>query len=113
MMMSGTKISGAQLTLPMSGDVRLYRGTQRTTTGGTVYQATVDAADARVEPPRFTLSGTVPALEATVTDSQNLTLKNLDTSGTATFTVHTADDADSTEVTLAAGEPRTTPAIFQ
>ncbi|MFB9837017.1 hypothetical protein [Actinoallomurus acaciae] len=105
--LSGTKISGAWLTLPMSGDVRLYRGTRRTAPGGTVYQATVDAADARVEPPRFTLSGTVPALEATVADAQNLTLKNLDTGGTATFTVHTADDADRAEVTLAAGEQRT------
>jgi hypothetical protein len=105
--LSATKISGAQLTLPMSGDVRLYRGTQLTTAGGTVYQATVDAADARVEPPRFTLSGTVPSLEATVTDSQNLTLKSLATSGTADFTVRTADGSDSASVTLAAGEQRT------
>jgi hypothetical protein len=105
--LSATKISGAQLTLPMSGDVRLYRGTQRTTTGGTVYQATVDAADARVEPPRFTLTGDVPALEATVADARDVTLKNLATSGTAAFTVHTADGADSAEVTLAAGEQRT------
>jgi F5/8 type C domain len=94
----------------MSGDVRLYRGTQRTTTGGTVYQATVDAADARVEPPRFVLSaaGTaVPSLEATVTDSRTVTLTSLATSGTAEFTVRSADGSDSATVTLAAGAQRT------
>jgi F5/8 type C domain len=105
--LSATNISGAKLTLPMSGDIRLYRGTQQTAAGGTVYQATVGAADARVEAPRFRLSGPVPPLEATVTDSQNLTLKSLATSGTADFTVRTADGSDSASVTLAAGEQRT------
>jgi hypothetical protein len=108
--LSATKISGAQLTLPMSGDVRLYRGTQRMMTGGTVYQATVEAADARVEPPRFVLSaaGTaVPALDATVTDSQTVTLTSLATAGTAEFTVRAADGSDSTTVTLAAGARQT------
>jgi hypothetical protein len=108
--LSATKVSGAQLTLPMTGDIRLYGGTQRTTDGSTVYQVTLDAADARVEPPRFVLSpaGTaVPPLQATVADSQTVTLTNLATSGTADFTVRAADGTDSTTVTLAAGEQRT------
>ncbi|MGH3376656.1 MAG: discoidin domain-containing protein [Actinoallomurus sp.] len=108
--LSGTKVTGAQLKVPMSGDVRLYRGSQRTTPGSSTYQVTLAAADARVEPPRFVLSaaGTaVPPLDATVTDSRTVTLTNLAASGTASFTVRAADGSDSAGVTLAAGARQT------
>jgi hypothetical protein len=56
----------------------------------------------------FNLSGTaVPPLEATVTDSQTVTLTNLAASGTAEFTVRAADGPDTTTVTLAAGARQT------
>jgi hypothetical protein len=108
--LSAAKVTGAQLTLPADGDVRLYRGTQRTGQGSSVYQVTLDAADARVEPPRFVLSpaGTVvPPLDATVTDSQTVTLTSLATTGTAEFTVRAPDGSDSATVTLAAGAHQT------
>jgi hypothetical protein len=95
--LGAAKVTGAQLSLPADGDVRLYRGTQRTGQAASVYQVTLDAADARVEPPRFVLSaaGTaVPPVEAT-TDSQTVTLTSLATTGTAEFTVRAADGTDS------------------
>jgi hypothetical protein len=65
-------ISAAPLILPTT---LLYRGRQTITGSGSAYEVTLAAATARVEAPRFTLSGSVPAgLVADVQDSRNVTL---------------------------------------
>jgi hypothetical protein len=79
--LGGDAIVRAALRLPQQGAVRLYRGTQRTVAAGTVYDASLAGAGARIEPPRFTLAptgagGALPPLEAAVSDSRALTLTN-------------------------------------
>jgi hypothetical protein len=65
-------ITAVPITLPRG---LLYRGRQITTGSGSQYVVTLGAATARVEAPRFALSGSVPVgLAASVDDSRHVTL---------------------------------------
>jgi hypothetical protein len=69
-------ITAVPITLPRPGSTTLlYRGHQITTGSGSEYLVTLGAATARVEAPRFALSGSVPTgLAASVDDSRHVTL---------------------------------------
>jgi hypothetical protein len=76
----GTEAAPVQVPVPAQGrgqsrTVQLYRGRQTTTDSGTEYDLVLPAASARVEGPRFELTGSVPAgVVAQVSDSLRLTL---------------------------------------
>lgn len=83
--LSSTAIGSASVTIPQdSAGILLYRGTQVTATGSTVYEASLAAATASVEPPRFTLSCGTPdtagqpplpaGLRITVADSHHVSV---------------------------------------
>lgn len=74
----GSPAAPVLLAIPVQAQSRgtlLYRGRQSTTASGTVYEVVLPAASARVEGPRFALTGAVPAgVVAEVTDSLHVTL---------------------------------------
>ncbi|GAB3424238.1 discoidin domain-containing protein [Flindersiella endophytica] len=56
--LTASPITNATVTIPHQGKaITLYEGTQRTAAGSTSYSVSVPAADARVAPARFTISG--------------------------------------------------------
>jgi F5/8 type C domain-containing protein len=78
--LTGADVGPAGVTIPQRPRILLYRGSQATDADGTVYQAWLPAATARVEPPRFALTPGPPGstadqpalpagLQVTVTDS--------------------------------------------
>jgi F5/8 type C domain len=88
----GSETAPVRLEVPAQGGSRggssngstilLYRGRQTTTDSGSVYEVVLAAASARVEGPRFELSGSVPAgVVAEVTDSLHVTLTAPGTGG--------------------------------
>lgn len=103
----GAETAPAELSVPASGRARpLYRGRQTMTATGTVYDVVLAAATARVEPPRFTLTGTVPAgVVAEVADSLHVTLTAPPTSG-CTLTVVSLFNATTRTISLRAGQQK-------
>ena len=102
----GTETSPVGLTVPSQGSTTtLYRGTQTTTGTGTVYDVVLPAATARVEAPRFELTGSVPAgVVAEVTDSLHLTLTAPASHGARLTVVPHAGAPARRTVSLRAGE---------
>ena len=106
--LGGEDVRGAPLRLPQDGPVRLYRGSQRTVDGGTVYEASLDAATARLEAPRFVLAAHAGGdVRVTVHDSSAATVTNLDAGRGARLTLATSDGSRRARVTVPAAGERT------
>jgi hypothetical protein len=108
----GTSSAPVELTVPRQAgapQTLLYRGTQTTSTLGSVYEVVLPAASARVEGPRFALTGSVPAgVVAEVADSVTVTL-TAPKSGGCRLNVQTlaaVPGNPSRVVVLSAGESR-------
>jgi hypothetical protein len=107
--LGSSPIDAAALHLPQAGEaLRLYRGVQRTEDGGTVYDASLAGADARVEAPRFVLRArlagdALPALQMTVGDSRALEVENLGDRDVAQLVVTSVATGESREATVPAG----------
>jgi hypothetical protein len=106
-------IADVPLTLPRGGEeLRLYRGTQRTSEDGSVYDVSLAGADARVEAPRFTLAprhdgDELGALRVTVADSRTVTIENVGQHGPAQLTLRAFEGAARSQVTVPAGHAKT------
>lgn len=107
--LGGTAIDGAALTVPQGAAITLYQGDQHTTDAGTSYQATLAAATAQVQAPRFRLTSgggqqSVPAgLAITVVDSKHVSLTNGGVDPVRLVLESTAT-GESREFALAAGQ---------
>ena len=77
--LGGAGLDGAVVAVPQPGPNRLvYRGTQELTDAGLAYSASLAAASAAVEPPRFAVTGPKPltGLRIDVTDSRTARITN-------------------------------------
>jgi hypothetical protein len=110
--LSDEPIDHAALEIPAGAELPLFAGVQRTREGGTAYDVSLDAADARVEPPRFRVRARhdgepLPALRADVRDSRTVTLESLAGEGVAQVELVSAATGEAQEVTVPAGEAKT------
>ncbi|WP_020660150.1 discoidin domain-containing protein [Amycolatopsis benzoatilytica] len=91
-------------------EIRLYRGAQTVRSTGTEAEYDLSPAEARIEPPRFALSGTVPAgLRAVVHDASRVELTG--PPGPRPFPV-TVTPAGGTPRTVAVPPGRTVPVVI-
>lgn len=104
--LSGTPISNAPVSVPQQGSSRhVYLGTQTTTAAGVTYEATLAAASAAVETPRFEVStdGPVAGLRVSVADSRTVTITNQANAARARVTLTSAATGERRTVTVARG----------
>lgn len=89
----GTSDADTTVSLPKSGDLRLYQGSQTLAAGSSTLTVSVPGATSAVLPPLFTVTGDTDGLSATVVNGRRVVLTAA-SAGTVTLVPRTGDPVD-------------------
>ena len=89
----GSSDAHTTVSLPKSGDLRLYQGSQTLAADSSTLTVSVPAASSAVLPPLFTVTGDTDGLSATVVNGRRVVL-TASSAGTVTLVPRTGDPVD-------------------
>lgn len=107
--LTASPIEHGTIAIPKQGKaIALYEGTQQVTAQGTRYDANLAAADARIAPARFEVTGPIPAgVTAAVSNSTAVRFTTPASATPVKVQVKSKTTGESKELTLAPGATRT------